>query len=116
MRTQGLELRALVPVSVRHRDRAQNGVGNRLTVMRGPLPVYIEDPVQRLASSRAAMDGLKESKQAVGAAMLTRMQQLAPPTVLAQASRLNFSTRSSSTCSSPTCPGRSFRSTCWAAS
>ena len=39
------------------------------------------------------MDGLKESKQAVGAATLTAVNNLSPPTVLAQASRLNFSTR-----------------------
>ena len=39
------------------------------------------------------MDGLKESKQAVGAEVLTSVQNLAPPTVLAQASRMNFSTR-----------------------
>ena len=48
VRTQGLELRALVPVSVRSRDE-RNGTGNRLAVMRGPLPVYIDDPVERLA-------------------------------------------------------------------
>jgi WS/DGAT/MGAT family acyltransferase len=95
VRTQGLELRALVPVSVRHRDADQNGgaTGNRLAVMRGPLPVYVEDAVQRLAVVRAAMDDLKESKQAVGAEVLTGMQAFAPPTILAQASRLNFSTR-----------------------
>jgi WS/DGAT/MGAT family acyltransferase len=93
VRTQGLELRALVPVSVRHRDAEQNGTGNRLAVMRGPLPVYVEDPVERLGVVREAMDDLKESKQAVGAEVLTSMQQFAPPTVLAQASRLNFSTR-----------------------
>jgi hypothetical protein len=39
------------------------------------------------------MDGLKESKQAVGAAALARVNNLAPPTILAQASRLQFSTR-----------------------
>jgi hypothetical protein len=39
------------------------------------------------------MDDLKESKQAVGAEVLAGMQALAPPTILAQASRLNFSTR-----------------------
>ena len=53
-----------------------NGTGNRLAVMRGPLPVYVEDPVERLAVVRAAMDDLKESKQAVGAEVLTSMQQL----------------------------------------
>jgi hypothetical protein len=39
------------------------------------------------------MDGVKESKQAVGAATLAAVNNLAPPTILAQASRLNFSTR-----------------------
>jgi diacylglycerol O-acyltransferase len=92
VRTEGLEMRALVPVSVRGKDE-HDTLGNRLTVMRGPLPVYIKDPVARLRFVRKAMDGLKESKQAVGAATLAAVNNLAPPTVLAQASRLNFSTR-----------------------
>jgi diacylglycerol O-acyltransferase len=92
VRTEGLELSALVPVSIRSR-RERGEMGNRLAVMRGPLPVYIEDPVARLRVVRAAMIGLKSSKQAVGAEVLTAVQNLAPPTVLAQASRINFSTR-----------------------
>jgi WS/DGAT/MGAT family acyltransferase len=92
VRTEGLELRALVPVSIRGADE-RGHAGNRLAVMRGPLPVYVEDPVARLQVVRQAMDGLKESKQAVGAEVLTSVQNLAPPTVLAQASRINFSTR-----------------------
>ncbi len=92
VRTEGLEMRALVPVSVR--TEAQRGtLGNQLAAMRGPLPVYIHDPVARLEFVRRAMDGLKESKQAVGAATLAAVNNLAPPTVLAQASRLQFSTR-----------------------
>src|SRR5205807_4312549 len=92
IRTEGLELRALVPVSVRTQDQ-QGTLGNQLAVMRGPLPVYIRDPVARLRFVKRAMDGLKESKQAVGAETLTAVNNLAPPTILAQASRLNFSTR-----------------------
>ena len=92
IRTEGLEMRALVPVSVRTKAH-QNTLGNQITVMRGPLPVYIDDPVARLRVVRAAMDGLKESKQAEGAATLAAVNNLAPPTILAQASRLNFSTR-----------------------
>jgi WS/DGAT/MGAT family acyltransferase len=92
VRTEGLELRALVPVSVRVSHEASAG-GNRLAAMRAPLPVYVEDPVERLAVVHEAMDDLKESKQAIGAEVLASMQQFAPPTVLAQASRLNFSTR-----------------------
>ena len=92
VRVEGLELRGLVPVSIRtgHDPR---GVGNRIAAMRGPLPVYVEDPVARLQVVRRAMDGLKESKQAVGAEVLTSLEQFTPPTILAQASRLNFSTR-----------------------
>jgi WS/DGAT/MGAT family acyltransferase len=92
VRTEGLELRALVPVSTRTREES-GALGNRITVMRGPLPVYIGDPIARLRAVKAAMDGLKESKQAVGAEVLTSVQSFAPPTILAQASRLNFSTR-----------------------
>jgi diacylglycerol O-acyltransferase / wax synthase len=92
IRTEGLELRALVPVSIRTQDQ-QGTLGNKLAVMRGPLPVYIPDPVARLRFVKTAMDGLKESKQAVGAETLAAANSLAPPAVLAQASRLNFSTR-----------------------
>jgi diacylglycerol O-acyltransferase len=81
-----------VPVSVRTQSH-RGSLGNQLTAMRGPLPLYIRDPVARLRYVRTAMDGLKESKQAVGAATLAAVNNLAPPTVLAQASRLNFSTR-----------------------
>ncbi|CAB4880910.1 MAG: wax ester/triacylglycerol synthase family O-acyltransferase [Actinobacteria bacterium] len=92
IRTEGLELRALVPVSIRSSSE-QGALGNRIAVMRGPLPVYIKDPVARLRFVKQAMDGLKESKQAVGAEVLAGVQQMAPPTILAQASRVNFSTR-----------------------
>jgi diacylglycerol O-acyltransferase / wax synthase len=92
VRTEGLELRALVPVSIRA-SHEHGQLGNRIAVMRGPLPVYVEDPVARLQAVRQAMGELKESKQAVGAEVLTGVQNFAPPTILAQASRLNFSTR-----------------------
>jgi len=92
VRTEGLEMRALVPVSVRAEDE-RGEVGNRVAAMRSPLPVYIADPLQRLAFVRQAMAGLKESKQALGAEVIAGAQSFAPPTLLAQASRLNFSTR-----------------------
>ncbi|MGH2888499.1 MAG: wax ester/triacylglycerol synthase family O-acyltransferase [Solirubrobacteraceae bacterium] len=91
-RTEGLEMRALVPVSVRT-GADRGSLGNRLTVIRAPLPLYIEDAASRLRFIRSAMADLKESKQAVGAATLAAVNSLAPPTILAQASRLNFSTR-----------------------
>jgi diacylglycerol O-acyltransferase len=39
------------------------------------------------------MEGLKRSKQALGAEVIARFNDFAPPTLLAQASRINFSTR-----------------------
>jgi len=92
MRTEGLELRALVPMSIRAEDE-HGQLGNRIAAMRGPLPVYIEDPVRRLTTVRESMDGVKSSKQALGAEVISRFNDFAPPTLLAQASRLNFSTR-----------------------
>ena len=39
------------------------------------------------------MQGLKQSKQALGAEVISRFNDFAPPTLLAQAARINFSTR-----------------------
>jgi diacylglycerol O-acyltransferase len=92
IRTEGLELRAQVPVSIRASDE-RGQLGNRLAVMRAPLPVYIADPVRRLEAVSQAMKGLKQSKQALGAEVISRFNDFAPPTLLAQAARINFSTR-----------------------
>jgi diacylglycerol O-acyltransferase / wax synthase len=90
--TKGVELRALVPVSIRT-EAEHDTLGNRIAAMRGPLPIYVEDPVDRLRIVSEAMTGLKESKQALGAEVIAGLTGFAPPTILAQASRLNFSTR-----------------------
>jgi diacylglycerol O-acyltransferase / wax synthase len=92
IRSEGLELRALVPVSIRNEDE-RGDLGNRIALMRGPLPVYIEDPVRRLRTISDAMAGLKRSKQALGAEVISRFNDFAPPTILAQAARINFTTR-----------------------
>ena len=91
-RTEGLELRALVPVSIRAED-GHGKLGNQIAAVRGPLPVYVEDPVARLRTVREAMDGIKGSKKALGAEVISRFNDFAPPTLLAQAARVNFSTR-----------------------
>ncbi len=92
VRTDGLELRALIPVSIRTEDE-RHAMGNRIVAMRAPLPLYLSDPVARLRLVKQSMDGLKQSKQAFGAEILARLEHFAPPAVLAQASRLNFTTR-----------------------
>jgi hypothetical protein len=92
LRVEGLELRAAVPISIRsHSD--QPALGNRITQVVTPLPIYISDPVQRLRRVTREMNGLKESKQALGAEAIAGAEDFAPPTILAQASRVNFSSR-----------------------
>jgi hypothetical protein len=46
------------------------------------------DPVERLLAISHAMQGIKESGQAVGAQVLTGLSGFAPPTIMAQAARL----------------------------
>jgi diacylglycerol O-acyltransferase len=85
--TDGLELRAMVPISVRTAD--QHGqLGNQVSSMMAPLPVGVEDPLERLHAVSEAMGDLKSSKQAVGATMLTNLSDFAPPTIVGQAARL----------------------------
>ena len=45
--TEDLELRAMVPISVRADDE-HGQLGNRVSSMMAPLPVWCEDPVERL--------------------------------------------------------------------
>jgi len=92
VRTEGLEIRSAVPVSVRAEgDNA--GLGNQITIMIGRLPTYADDPVERLRIVTDSMKHLKESKQALGAEVISTIEEFAPPTIFAQASRLHFSTR-----------------------
>jgi WS/DGAT/MGAT family acyltransferase len=85
--TSGLVLKAMVPVSVRA-EVERGALGNRVAAMWAPLPVGVVDPVERLELVREAMAGLKDSGQAVGAQMLTQLTGFAPPTIMAQAARL----------------------------
>jgi WS/DGAT/MGAT family acyltransferase len=84
---EDITLKAMVPVSVR-RDDEYGMTGNRVAAMMAPLPVWEVDPVERLRLLSDQLAGLKESGQAVGAEALTQLAGFAPPTVLAQASRL----------------------------
>ena len=85
--TSGLELKAMVPISVRTADE-HGKLGNRVSAMYAPLPVGIEDAAERLRAVSESMGDLKESKQAVGASILTGLADFAPPTILGQAGRL----------------------------
>jgi diacylglycerol O-acyltransferase / wax synthase len=84
---EGRVVRTMVPVSVR--KRGEKGVyNNRVSAVFAGLPVGLVDPVARLQSIRAEMDGIKQSKQAVAGDVLTSMSGFAPPLLLAMGSRL----------------------------
>jgi hypothetical protein len=85
-------MKACVPVSTRATDD-EGSLGNRITQLIAPLPIHLADPVERLHYVSEAMAGIKESKQALGAEIIAGAQDFAPPTILAQSSRMNFSTR-----------------------
>ena len=92
----GIELKALVPVSIRTVNE-HGELGNKLTAMRGPLPVGVADPVERLRAVTVAMDALKASKQPLGAEAIWGLndwfRDFAPPVLLAPTAAINFSTR-----------------------
>jgi len=85
--TRDLELRAMVPISVRADDE-HGALGNRVSSFMAPLPVGVEDPIERLGLISETMGDLKQSKQAVGATLLTELTDFAPPTIAGQAARL----------------------------
>jgi WS/DGAT/MGAT family acyltransferase len=85
--TADLVLKAMVPVSVRA-DIERGALGNKVAAMWAPLPVGMTDPVERLLTISHAMRGIKDSGQAVGAQVLTGLSGFAPPTIMAQAARL----------------------------
>jgi WS/DGAT/MGAT family acyltransferase len=85
--TEGLVLRALIPVSVRA-EAEFGALGNRVAAMFAPLPVGVEDPKACFDAVHASMSGLKRSGQAVGAKTLTELARFAPPTIMSQAGRL----------------------------
>jgi WS/DGAT/MGAT family acyltransferase len=83
----GLQLKAMVPVSVRA-DAERGALGNRVTAVYAPLPVGVADPIGRFRAVHEATRDLKASGQAVGAERIAALTAFASPTVLSQAARL----------------------------
>jgi diacylglycerol O-acyltransferase len=85
--TDGLVLKAMVPISVRT-DSQKGALGNKVAAMWAPLPVGVENAADCLRQIVESMEGVKKSRQAVGAVVLTNLAGFAPPTILSQAARL----------------------------
>ena len=84
---EGLELKAMVPVSVRTADE-RGSLGNKVAAIYAPLPVGVDDPLERYRIVHDALGDLKGSAQAIGAETLTQMAGFAAPTLLDQGARL----------------------------
>jgi WS/DGAT/MGAT family acyltransferase len=84
--TDGVELRSMVPVSMRRPDQ-QGALGNLVSMMIAPLAVGITDPVERLTAQRRAIEELKQQDQAGGLYELTSLARLVPPVWQALAGR-----------------------------
>jgi diacylglycerol O-acyltransferase / wax synthase len=86
-RTDGLEARAMCPVSMR-RPEERGALGNLVSMMVAPLYVSIVDPRERLAAERAAMERLKAEDQAGGLYAMAQMMNRVPPGLAAAAAQL----------------------------
>ena len=61
-KTEGLEIRAMIPVNLRHIDKAYQ-LGNKFGLVPLVLPLGMDDPLKRLAEVRHRMQALKGSTQ-----------------------------------------------------
>ncbi len=91
-RTEGLWLRAMVPVSTRQASEA-HALGNQVVAVFVDLPMFEMDPIQRLRVCHEAMSDVKSSHAAVGAGFLLGLGEFAPPTLHAMAARVAVNAR-----------------------
>jgi len=86
--TERLRIRANVPVSVRTADE-RGTLGNRIALFMAELPVAEPDALERLARVRETMARLKESRQALGAEVLSAVSEWTSSTLLSLAVRVS---------------------------
>ncbi len=91
-RQRDLDFRAFCPVSVRSSEE-RGTLGNRVSSIVARLPIAERDPARRLESVRAVTADLKQSKQALGADVLSSVSEWTAPTLAALAARLAFANR-----------------------
>jgi diacylglycerol O-acyltransferase len=87
VRCEGLDFRVMAPVSVRAKSE-HGALGNRVSAWLVPMPLGERDPCRRLEHIRETTARLKESKQALGAEVLTQVGEWTPSTILSLASRM----------------------------
>jgi len=80
-------LRAMIPVSIRTGDEADPWT-NRVSAIVAELPTDSDDPVERVARCRQAMQDAKRVHELVPAAELVDLSQYSPPVLATAALRL----------------------------
>jgi diacylglycerol O-acyltransferase len=83
----GLDFRVMAPVSVRT-EQEHGTLGNRVSAWMVPMPLGEPDPLQRLDAIRETTGRLKQSKQALGAEVLTQVGEWTPSTLLSLGARM----------------------------
>jgi diacylglycerol O-acyltransferase len=82
-----LDFRVMAPVSVRSAEE-RGTLGNRVSAWIIDLPLADRDPRSRLRKISETTARLKETKQALGAEMLSRVAEWTPSTLLSLAGRM----------------------------
>jgi len=90
MKPDRVELKTLVPVNVRGAHEHLK-LGNRVSMMVAPLPIGIDDPIERLRQVSVAMDVLKSSGQAGQMERVVALTDLLPPLLQRPLARLQAS-------------------------
>ena len=81
-----ISFRVMAPVSVRS-DAERGKLGNRVSAWMVDLPIAEADPIRQLEAISRRTAELKESKNALGAEMLTQVAEWTPSTLLALGAR-----------------------------
>ena len=82
-----LDFRVMAPVSVRAAEE-RGKLGNRVSAWMVPMPLDERDPRRRLERIRETTAALKDSKQALGAEVLTAVGEWTPSTLLSLGAQL----------------------------
>jgi WS/DGAT/MGAT family acyltransferase len=85
--TDGVELRAMVPVNVRS-ESDKSALGNQVSMFIAPLPVGMTNAAERHLAVVNGMNRLKEANQAGGFAVMSRLADQIPPLMQAFAGPL----------------------------
>jgi diacylglycerol O-acyltransferase / wax synthase len=90
--TEGLEYRAMIPVSFRSREE-RGTLGNKVSLLLAPLPLAERDPYRRLVRVIETTVQLKTSRQAHGAELLEELADMTAPALLTQTVRMAVALR-----------------------